>query len=156
MVYTTQDRQCRLEEMCRLATSRVGACLSKQFVDNKTKLRWRCAKGHEWKTIPQNVIRNHWCKICGNERQGQLKAHTIEMMRKSLPIEAANVFQRPTKTILQMDVSDFYIGTVGLLAHVAHAGIAGLCAYVGIGSATIVLLEEERHFAASGCGSCIA
>jgi hypothetical protein len=82
MIYTAQDRQRRLEEMCRLANSRGGVCLSKHFVDNKTKLRWRCAKGHEWRAIPQNVIRNHWCMICGNERQGQLKALTIDMMHK--------------------------------------------------------------------------
>jgi hypothetical protein len=82
MKYTEHDRQHRLEEMCRLANSRGGACLSKQFVDHKTKLHWRCAEGHEWSAIPQNVMRNHWCMICGNERQGRLKAHTIEMMRK--------------------------------------------------------------------------
>jgi hypothetical protein len=82
MIYTTQDRQRRLEDMCRLAKSRGGVCLSKRFVDAKTKLRWRCAEGHEWRAIPQNVIRDHWCMICGNERQGRLKAHTIEMMHK--------------------------------------------------------------------------
>jgi len=82
MIYTERDRQRRLEEMRRLANARGGACLSKHFVDNRTKLHWRCAEGHEWRAIPQNVVRDHWCMICGNERQGRLKAHTIEMMRK--------------------------------------------------------------------------
>lgn len=66
--------------MCRLANARGGVCLSKDFIDNKTKLHWRCAEGHEWRATPQNVIRGHWCMICGNKRQGRAKAHTIEMM----------------------------------------------------------------------------
>ena len=82
MKYSKQDRQRRLEEMCRLANACGGACLSRRFVDTKTKLHWRCAEGHEWSAIPQNVIRNHWCMICGNERQGRAKAHTIEMMHR--------------------------------------------------------------------------
>jgi hypothetical protein len=82
MIYTAQDRQRRLEKMCRLANSRGGVCLSNNYVDNKTKLRWQCAQGHEWSAIPSNILRGHWCMICGNERQGRLKAHTIEMMSK--------------------------------------------------------------------------
>lgn len=57
-------------------------CMSKHYIDNKTKIRWHCAEGHEWHAIPSNILRNHWCKICGNERQGRLKAHTIELMQK--------------------------------------------------------------------------
>jgi hypothetical protein len=82
MIYTKQDRLRRLQEMQQLAMARGGVCLSKRYVDNKTKLRWRCAKGHEWSAIPSSVKRGHWCLICGNERQGHLKAYTIDMMHK--------------------------------------------------------------------------
>jgi hypothetical protein len=56
--------------------------LSKRYVNTATKLRWRCAKGHEWSASPSNIRRGHWCMICGNRRQGRLKAHTIQMMQK--------------------------------------------------------------------------
>ncbi len=82
MIYTAQDRQRRLEEMCRLAESRGGACLSDNFVDNKTKLRWRCNEGHEWNAIPSSVQRGTWCEICAKRRVGRQKAHAIEMMHK--------------------------------------------------------------------------
>ena len=72
----------RLEQLRMLAESKDGTLLSKSYTNNKTKLRWRCKKGHEWQAIPTNIRKGHWCLICGNERQGQLKAHTIEMMRK--------------------------------------------------------------------------
>ncbi len=82
MRYTEEDRIRRLEEMKSLAVARGGECLSKRYTDNRTKLRWRCATGHEWDAIPLSVERDHWCAICGNERQGRAKAHSIEMMQK--------------------------------------------------------------------------
>ena len=82
MIYTAQDRQRRLDEMCQLAKARGGACLADNFVDNKTKLRWRCNEGHEWNAIPQSVLRGSWCEICAKRRVGRQKAHTIEMMHK--------------------------------------------------------------------------
>lgn len=82
MKYTTHDRQHFLEAMCRLARSRGGACLSGDFVDNKTKLLWRCSEGHEWNAIPQSVLAGTWCLICAKRRVGRQKAHSIEMMHK--------------------------------------------------------------------------
>ena len=65
-----------------LAQSRGGKCLSEQYINSTTKLRWRCAEGHEWNAIPLNVKRGSWCPICGNKKQGRSKAHTIEMMQR--------------------------------------------------------------------------
>jgi hypothetical protein len=57
-------------EVCRQAAEhKGGACLSSEYVNSDTKLRWRCAKGHEWEAIPHSVIRNgHWCPICARRR----------------------------------------------------------------------------------------
>jgi hypothetical protein len=72
----------RLENLKRIAAGHGGACLSEQYISNRTKLRWHCAEGHEWEAIPTNIARGHWCMICGNERQGRAKAHSIDMMRE--------------------------------------------------------------------------
>jgi hypothetical protein len=72
----------RLQGLKRIAASHGGACLSERYLGNKTKLRWRCADGHEWEAIPGNIARGHWCMICGNEKQGRAKAHSIEMMQE--------------------------------------------------------------------------
>ena len=53
-----------LEEMRSIAKERGGECLSKEYVNLKTKLRWRCAYGHEWNATPGNVKRGKWCKEC--------------------------------------------------------------------------------------------
>ncbi|WP_373322126.1 zinc-ribbon domain-containing protein [Paraburkholderia adhaesiva] len=43
---------------------RTGECLSERYVNNETKLRWRCAKGHEWEAVPASVIKGSWCPQC--------------------------------------------------------------------------------------------
>lgn len=65
----------------QLAGDRGGVCLSQEYINSKTKLRWRCAEGHEWAAIPENVKGGHWCLICGNKKQGRKKAKTIEEIR---------------------------------------------------------------------------
>jgi hypothetical protein len=65
----------------QVAVDRGGLCLSGAYINSKTKLRWRCAEGHEWAAIPENVKAGHWCLICGNKKQGRQKAKTIEAMR---------------------------------------------------------------------------
>ena len=41
-----------IEQMHALAKSKKGVCLSTVYVNSYTKLRWRCAEGHEWETTP--------------------------------------------------------------------------------------------------------
>lgn len=54
-----------LEQMQNLAASRGGACISDTYISSQTKLRWRCAYGHEWEARPDNVKnRRSWCPIC--------------------------------------------------------------------------------------------
>jgi hypothetical protein len=57
-----------IEQMRAVAHERGGECLSARYVDHVTKLRWRCAEGHEWSARPQTVVQGSWCRIC---RRGQ-------------------------------------------------------------------------------------
>jgi hypothetical protein len=59
-----------------------GACISDAYVNSKTKLRWLCSEGHIWEALPSNVRKGHWCKICGNLRQGRNKASSIESAQR--------------------------------------------------------------------------
>jgi hypothetical protein len=82
MRYSEADRQESLIKVKALAEQFDGLCLSEHFINRVTKLRWKCKKGHEWNAIPLNIEKGHWCSICGNERQGRAKAHSIEMMQE--------------------------------------------------------------------------
>lgn len=47
--------------------SAAAECLSPTYRGPLIPLRWRCARGHEWKTPPQFVRRQHtWCPQCWN------------------------------------------------------------------------------------------
>ena len=82
----TQGHWCRecsgyakgsIEQMREFAASKNGECLSEEYVDSKTKLKWRCAKGHDWNAAPSHIISNQsWCPICSHK-----KKLTIEEMQ---------------------------------------------------------------------------
>ncbi len=74
-------------EAMRLAAQRKGGeCLSTSYMNCKTKLRWRCAEGHEWFAVPSSVSAGTWCPICGvkkrvKNRVGKTAPLTIEKVR---------------------------------------------------------------------------
>ena len=41
--------------------------LSPSYVGTRTKLRFRCVKGHEWDALPDNVLKKGaWCRHCSS------------------------------------------------------------------------------------------
>jgi len=46
------------------ARARGGRCLSDQYVNSNSKLRWLCDRGHEWKAALSTIRRGHWCQQC--------------------------------------------------------------------------------------------
>jgi hypothetical protein len=69
-----------IKEMRVLAKHRGGQCLSKRYVNNETKLTWRCASGHEWRAPPAAVKSGHWCPYC---------AHAVRLTLQELRAVAA-------------------------------------------------------------------
>lgn len=58
--------------------SKGGHLLSKEYLNNKTKIRIRCAIGHEWETAFNGVLnRGTWCPFCSPTAKG-----TINEMRE--------------------------------------------------------------------------
>ncbi len=58
-----------IEDMQKMAKARGGKCLSKKYIDSKTKLKWECSKGHQWETKPTIIQQDHWCPKCGNKKK---------------------------------------------------------------------------------------
>lgn len=58
-----------IEEMRQVAAQRGGKCLSVEYVNTQTKLRWRCREGHEWSAKPGNIIHaKSWCPVCRDRK----------------------------------------------------------------------------------------
>jgi hypothetical protein len=54
-----------LRDMQKFAVTRGGKCLSRKYINMKTKLEWECAEGHRWMAEGSNVYHNGaWCKFC--------------------------------------------------------------------------------------------
>ena len=53
-----------LEECQQFAESKNGKCLSTEYVNVDTKMRWKCDKGHEWRAIFGSIKRGSWCPDC--------------------------------------------------------------------------------------------
>ena len=49
----------------KIASSKKGYCLSKNYVNNRSKLRWRCENNHTWSARADHIKnRNQWCPKC--------------------------------------------------------------------------------------------
>jgi hypothetical protein len=73
-------RQALTLEICReVARSRGGKCLSQEYVDVETPMKWQCVKGHEW-TAHVNSVKNlnSWCPVCGIETAAEKRKDDID------------------------------------------------------------------------------
>jgi hypothetical protein len=61
---SAKNRAHTIDEMRQLAVTKGGVCMSESFQSCAIKLRWRCASGHEWETVPRLIINGHWCPVC--------------------------------------------------------------------------------------------
>jgi len=79
---TQEEKEERFEKLKKIAEGRGGKCLSQDYINSKTKLEWQCSKGHIWKTIPNNIVQNCWCPICGYETVSKKQTNNIEEYRE--------------------------------------------------------------------------
>lgn len=66
-----------LDELKNIALGHGGECLSTQYINSSTKLKWRCKNGHIWEAISYSIKSGRWCGVCSG-----LKKKTIQDMQK--------------------------------------------------------------------------
>jgi hypothetical protein len=66
--YCSRNAPGCLDQARNLAEKRGGKCLSTRYVNSRSPLKWRCAKGHEWFARPCDVKSGNWCLRCYRER----------------------------------------------------------------------------------------
>lgn len=72
------------------ASEKGGICLSKEYIDLNTPLKWRCEKGHTWDADFEIIRQGGWCMACWSEhkrkeeRLEEMKAIAIERGGKCL------------------------------------------------------------------------
>lgn len=54
-----------LSEARKIAEERGGKCISKLYINARTRLSWECSNGHKWSSSLDNVKnKRSWCKKC--------------------------------------------------------------------------------------------
>jgi hypothetical protein len=76
-----KSQRLTLDECQQVAQQRGGECLSETYNNSGTKMRWRCAKGHEWQAIFGNIKHlKNWCPQCSNFKSEQLCREIFEKL----------------------------------------------------------------------------
>jgi vacuolar-type H+-ATPase subunit E/Vma4 len=76
-----------LERMKEEASVRGGRCLSDEYINSGTKLKWRCANGHIWEAKWDEVRNGRWCPECGSHLFTENKCRYIieQIFKKKFP-----------------------------------------------------------------------
>ena len=73
------------------AAHRGGKCLAKKYVNNRSKVSWKCEHGHTWQATPHSVLNvGSWCPECMKIGLPRLQAHAAELGGKCLATSYKN------------------------------------------------------------------
>ena len=59
--------------MKQIAGQRKGDCLSLDYVNNNTKLKWICEIGHQWESTPISVKNGSWSATCNGNKKLEIE-----------------------------------------------------------------------------------
>lgn len=72
-----------IKEMHDIAAAKNGLCLSEIYINDATKLKWKCNVCHlVWEATPNNIKRNKWCPKCGRLKADKNRRVGIEEIKK--------------------------------------------------------------------------
>ena len=87
----------RLNEIIQIAKSHGGECLSDRYINQKTKLKFRCKEGHIWLTTSPVIKKGCWCKRCSSSRANDWKRHTIDTYREIIESKGGKLHTKEFK-----------------------------------------------------------
>ena len=73
-----------LQELMDIAEAKGGKCLSKVYINNHTKLLFKCGnKEHDqWSVVPSSIKNGTWCEECGNESIGEKNKTPLQKIKE--------------------------------------------------------------------------
>lgn len=77
------SKKLTIEDMQQLAEKRGGKCLSKKYINSRTKLKWQCSEDHPpWEATPKSIKKGTWCRRCAAKKNASVLKGTIEDMQQ--------------------------------------------------------------------------
>jgi hypothetical protein len=69
--------------MNELANSKGGTCISKNYINQNTPLKWKCLQcSLIWEQTPKNIKKGKWCPTCSIEKRGKKALKSDEIISK--------------------------------------------------------------------------
>lgn len=99
-----KNRKLKIEDMYEIAKKKDGKCLSNNYINNKTKLRWGCSKNHTWEATPDDIKQGTWCPICA--RNMKLKIEDMYKFAKKKGGKCLSKIYINTETKLQWECNE--------------------------------------------------
>lgn len=137
-----------IEEMQKIAESKGGRCLSKEYVSARTKLKWQCSKGHVWEAVPSSIKQGSWCPFCAG--MAKLTIEEMKELARSRGGKCLSDVYVNANTPLKWECKEDHIWEAKP-NHIKHGHWCPYCA--GIGKLTI---EEMKELAISRGGECLS
>ena len=137
-----------LEQLRKVAADRGGVCLSDQYVNSTTKLRWRCSEGHEWDATPSGVKTGTWCPQCAGKKKGTIEEMTALAAARGGRCLSSEYKNRNTKLQWECSKGHRWEATPG---SVVGGSWCRRCAGMQPGS-----IEEMRKIAKKRGGKCLS
>ena len=86
-----QNAPVGLERLRKHAEQLGGTCLATRYVNNRSKVMWRCKHGHVWQAAARHVLNlNSWCPHCRKIGLARLQAHAASLGGKCLATSYKN------------------------------------------------------------------
>lgn len=80
--YCAKKVKLTIEEMNELAAKNGGKCLSNEYINSQTKLRWECKEGHIFEASPSHIkISKSWCPVCCYKIVSEKGKYSMEEIR---------------------------------------------------------------------------
>lgn len=138
-----------IEDCKEFAISKSGECLSTEYVNMKTKLKWKCRGGHEWVATFDSVKRGTWCPTCAG-----LMKYTIEECKEFAISKGGECLSNEyinNQTKMKWKCSEGHEWDV-MFGHIKHGSWCPECARVS----KKLGIEECKEYAISKGGECLS
>jgi hypothetical protein len=97
-------RKLSLKNMQELAKNQHGKCLSKEYINAKTRLKWECSEGHVFLQTPTKVKNNKiWCPYCKNKSEQRFREIIEEILHTKFPKKKPKWLVNENRNRLELD-----------------------------------------------------
>jgi hypothetical protein len=154
-------RRKSIHDLQDLASRFGGECLSKHFLGMNTKHLWKCAEGHQWEAIPQNIqTLGRWCPVCGRTKSDKnRRRHTLKDMQNLAALFGGMCLSSQFESVIKKLTWQCLEGHIWEANphNVKNGGWCPVCAQrIRAEKRKVHTIEKMQTFAVSKGGQCLS